>query len=419
MYKSRTLTNGIRIVTEYIPHVRSVTLGVWIHTGSRNETKDNSGISHFIEHMLFKGTKNRTAKQIAERIDEVGGHLNAFTGKEYTCYYTKTLDTHLHFAVEILADMLLQSNVDSKDIDIEKNVILEEINMYEDAPEELVHDIFSETTWAGDSLAYPILGTKSSLEKIDRREILQYMNHHYTPANIVISVAGNFDFDTVVNWIDEKFGYLNAKQYKKSEYQDIDFNTKISYKNKDIEQTHLCMGFDGIVQGDDKIYELLVINTLLGGGMSSRLFQKIREERGLAYSVYSYPASYKKAGLFAIYAGMNPSQMPEVIKLICEEIMMLKQDKITEKELKKAKEQLKGNYILGLESTSSRMNSIGKSALLLNKIRTPDEIVDMINAITIHSVSDVIDKVFDTKKVSAAVVGAIQKDMDIKKWICF
>ena len=419
MYKTKTLKNGIRIVTEHIPHVRSASLGVWIHTGSRNETNYNNGISHFIEHMLFKGTANRTAKQIAESIDEVGGHLNAFTAKEYTCYYTKTLDTHLHFAIEILSDMLLHSKINSKDIAVEKNVILEEINMYEDAPDELVHDILSETTWAGNSLAYPILGKKQSLENMGRDEIIAYMQQYYIPSNMVISVAGNFDYDSVIMWIEEKFGQLKDPNQPKSDYAKTGFNAQISYKNKDIEQTHLCMAFEGIPQGDNRIYDLLVINTLLGGGMSARLFQKIREEKGLAYSVYSYPAAYKDAGLFTIYAGMNPSQMREVIKLICEEIMILKRDKITENELNKAKEQLKGNYILGLESTSSRMNSIGKSELLLKKIRTPDEIIDLINAITIKSVSDVIDKVFEPKKLSAAVVGAVQKELDIQEWICF
>ncbi|MDK2798527.1 MAG: hypothetical protein PWQ70_146 [Clostridiales bacterium] len=417
MYKTQTLKNGVRVVSEYIPYVRSVSLGVWVRTGSRSECKKNNGISHFIEHMLFKGTTSRTAKDIAESIDCIGGQLNAFTGKEYTCFYTKTLDTHLDIAIDVLSDMLFSSRIDQRDIDVERKVILEEINMYEDSPEELVHDILSELVWAGDSLGYPILGTSESLNLINRQEILDYIYNNYTPENIVIAIAGNFDYTKTIDLIDSKFGNWNTNNHDQCNYTVTNFNSDIIVKFKETEQAHICIGFEGIEQGDDSIYDLLVVNTIFGGGMSSRLFQKIREEKGLAYSVYSYPSSYQKAGLFTIYAGMNPSQLNEVVKLIFEEIHVLTQNKIKEEELNKAKEQLKGNYILGLESTSSRMNSIGRSELLLNKIRTPDEILDRINLITVESVSNIIDRIFESKKIGVSVVGTIDKDLDFKKLI--
>ncbi|MDK2810177.1 MAG: hypothetical protein PWR27_886 [Petroclostridium sp.] len=417
MYKLHTLKNGVRVVSEYIPYVRSVSLGIWIGTGSRSESKKNNGISHFIEHMLFKGTVNRTAKDIAESIDCIGGQLNAFTGKEYTCFYTKTLDTHLDIAIDVLSDMLFNSKIDQNDIDIERKVILEEINMYEDSPEELVHDILSEVIWAGNPLGYPILGTGESLNQINREEILSYMRDNYTPANTVIAIAGNFDYEKTMDLISNKFEKWKVENNKQSVYSETKFNNDIIFRFKDTEQAHICIGFQGIEQGDDSIYDLLVINNIFGGGMSSRLFQKIREEKGLAYSVYSYPSSYQKAGLFTIYAGMNPSQISEVVKLIFEEINLLNKNKIAEEELIKAKEQLKGNYILGLESTSSRMNSIGKSELLLRKIRTPDEILDRINLITVETVSNMIDRIFSNKNISISVVGTIDENLDLKKLI--
>ncbi|WHH58986.1 pitrilysin family protein [Petroclostridium sp. X23] len=417
MYKLHALANGVRIVSEYIPYVRSVSLGIWVGNGSRREDKKNNGISHFIEHMLFKGTTNRSAKDIAESIDCIGGQLNAFTGKESTCFYTKTLDTHIDIAIDVLSDMFFNSKISQSDIDVERKVIMEEINMYEDSPEELVHDILSETIWSADPLGYPILGTGESLQQINRDEISKYMENNYTPSNTVIAIAGNFDYDKVIDLLSKKFENWKNINNIGSNYKETNFNSDIVVKHKDTEQAHLCVGFEGIQQGNDSIYELLVVNTIFGGGMSSRLFQKIREEKGLAYSVYSYPSSYQNAGLFAIYAGMNPSQISEVVKLIFAEVDCLNKNKITKEELDKAKEQLKGNYILGLESTSSRMNSIGKSELLLKQIKTPDQILKRINDITIESVSDIIQKVFDNKNISISAVGTIPDDIVFEKFI--
>lgn len=417
MLKRITLDNGLRIVCEKIPYVRSVSLGIWVGTGSRNENNDNNGISHFIEHMLFKGTKNRSAKEIAESIDNIGGQLNAFTGKECTCYYTKTLDSHIDIAVDVLSDMLFNSNLSQKDIDLERKVILEEIGMYEDSPEELVHDIFSETVWNGNSLGYPILGTRECLDKVDKALINDYMNNYYTSNNSVISVAGNFDDEKLEEILKTHFSTWKASSAPVVSFDEAEFKNDIKLKEKDTEQVHICMGYKGIEHGNDRLYTLLAVNNIFGGGMSSRLFQRIREEKGLVYSIYSYPSSYKNAGLFTIYAGMNPEHMETVIELVKEEVELLVSKGITKDILEKSKEQLKGSYILGLESTSSRMNSIGKAELMLGRIFTPEEVLKRIDAISMDVVEEVLSTVFDTDKISFSAVGNIKKDIDFEKMI--
>jgi predicted Zn-dependent peptidase len=417
MFKRITLDNGVRIVCEKIPYVRSVSVGIWVGTGSRSETRENNGISHFIEHMLFKGTEKRTAKQIAESIDNIGGQINAFTGKECTCYYTKTLDTHIENAVEVLADMFFHSRFSQKDIDVEKKVILEEIGMYEDSPEELVHDILSETVWNDNSLGYPILGTQDSLKGIDPDMIRRYMDSSYTPHNSVISVAGNFDEEKLVELLTRYFSGWKAGSRQETIYHPAQFISNTRIKEKETEQVHVCMGFKGIEHGNDRLYTLLAVNNIFGGGMSSRLFQKIREEKGLVYSIYSYPSSYQNAGLFTIYAGMNPEHLPKVVELVTQEIREIRKTRISPEELEKSKEQLKGNYILGLESTSSRMNSIGKSELLLGRIYSPEEVLQKIDGIDMETVTEIIDRIFDMSSISYSAVGNIKKDFDFKSLI--
>jgi len=414
MLKKVTLDNGLRIVSEKIPYVRSVSIGIWVGAGSRNENEMNNGISHFIEHMLFKGTERRSAKEIAESIDNIGGQLNAFTGKECTCYYTKTLDSHIDIAVDVLADMLFNSKFLEKDIDIEKKVILEEIGMYEDSPEELVHDLLAEASWDGNPLGYPILGNQRCLQNISRQSIGEYMRDNYTPSNCVVSVAGNFEDERLVDLLSRYFNDWKTENRSPGGYGRVEFKAQTRLKEKDTEQVHICLGFNGIEHGDDKLYTLLAINNVFGGGMSSRLFQKIREEQGLVYSIYSYPSSYKNVGLFTIYAGMNPEHLPTVVRLIADEIKNIKKDGIKEEDLNKSKEQLKGNYILGLESTSSRMNSIGKSELLLGYINTHEEILDKIDRIDMDSVVEVLESVFDLDNVSFSAVGNIKEDIDLK-----
>lgn len=417
MFKRTILDNGVRIVCERIPYVRSVSIGIWVGTGSRNENKADNGISHFIEHMLFKGTAKRSAREIAQSIDNIGGQINAFTGKECTCYYTKTLDSHMDIALEVLADMFFNSKFSKKDIDVERKVILEEIGMYQDSPEELVHDILSETVWEGDSLGYPILGTQECLNNIKRGNITNYIERNYLPANTVISVAGNYDENKLMDMITGLFKDWRPQKPEMPEIDKVSFKPNSKLKDKDIEQVHLCLGFEGVEHGNDNIYTILAINNIFGGGMSSRLFQKIREEKGLVYSIYSYPSSYRNTGLFTIYGGMNPEHVDMVMSLIVEEIRKLKKKGLSKDELEKSKEQLKGNYILGLESTSSRMNSIGKSELMLQRIYSPDEILKKIDGISMDSAVEMIERVFNLKKVGFSAVGNFKKNIDINEFI--
>ena len=416
MFEKRVLSNGLRLVFEKIPHVKSITIGIWVGTGSRSETVHNNGTSHFIEHMLFKGTKNRTAKEIAESIDNIGGQLNAFTGKECTCFYARTLDSHIDTAVEVLADMLFNSKYVDKDIKLEKKVVLEEIGMYEDSPEDLVHDILSAISWQNNALTYPILGTNKSVNKISRESIIEYMSQNYVANNAVVSVAGNFDTEHIIGLVEKYFGRWN-KGNNKICFDKAEFLPNTKVKEKETEQAHLCVGLNGLEHGDERLYALIAVNNIFGGGMSSRLFQKIRENKGLVYSIYSYPTSYKDAGLFTIYAGMNPANLQEVLKLIKNEIKLLCKKGLSDDEINRSKEQLKGNYILGLESTSSRMNSIGKSELILGKIYTPEEILKKIDNVNKNVIDEVINTIFDKEETSLSIVGNISKDIDFSKII--
>ncbi|NLV35225.1 MAG: insulinase family protein [Clostridiaceae bacterium] len=410
MIKKFTLKNGVRVVCENIPYVRSVSTGVWVRTGSRNENTLNNGVSHFIEHMLFKGTKSRSAEEIAKSIDNIGGQINAFTGKECTCYYVKTLDEHIEIAMDVLSDMLYNSVFATSDITLEKQVILEEIGMYEDSPEDLVHDILSETVWKGSAIGFPILGTKKSLRRLNRKTINAYMMERYTPDNMVISIAGNFDENKLEEMLESYFNKENVEQKPEKAADNVEFRPEVSVREKETEQVHICIGFEGIRNGDDSLYSLLAVNNIFGGGMSSRLFQKIREKRGLVYSVYSYPTVYNDAGLFTIYAGMKPENLKEVINLVYDEVSLMLNKGISKNELDKSKEQLKGNYILGLESTSSRMSSIGKSELLLGYIRTTDEILNMIESITMEGIEQIITSVFNLDRKGISIVGNVRQD---------
>jgi len=404
MYIKHKLDNGVRIVAEEIKYVNSVSIGIWVKVGSRNEDEGNNGISHFIEHMLFKGTKNRTAKEIAGTIDKIGGQLNAFTAKECTCFYAKVLDTHFDIALDILSDMFFNSTFSENEIEKEKGVVLEEIGMYEDSPEDLVHDIFNQSVWSKNPLGIPILGTEETLKAIKRQDIIDYIDCNYTPENIVISVVGNFDKEHVLSEIEKVFSKHKASKKDKVIINEPVFTPIYKHKEKNTEQAHLCIGFKGFELSNKYTYPLLVLNNIFGGAMSSRLFQKIREEKGLAYSVFSYPSSYTDCGILSIYAGMKPNQLDYVIELIIEEINQIKANGISEEELYDSKEQIKGSYILGLESTSGRMNSIGKSELLLDKIYSPKEIIELIDAVTMDEINHVINLVFNIEEMGAAII---------------
>ncbi|WP_449540057.1 M16 family metallopeptidase [Ferdinandcohnia sp. Marseille-Q9671] len=402
MIKKYTCQNGVRIVLENIPTVRSVAIGVWIGTGSRNETPENNGISHFLEHMFFKGTKTRTAREIAESFDSIGGQVNAFTSKEYTCYYAKVLDEHANYALDVLADMFFHSTFDEEELKKEKNVVLEEIKMYEDTPDDIVHDLLSKATYENHPLGYPILGTEETLETFNGDMLRQYMNESYIPENVVISIAGNID-ETFISKVENHFGSYSTNHINKS-IEKPSFHTNKITRKKETEQAHLCLGFNGLQIGDKNVYDLIVLNNILGGGMSSRLFQDVREQKGLAYSVFSYHSSYKDTGMLTVYGGTGSKQLNLLFETIQETLVKLKQEGITEKELKNSKEQMKGSLMLSLESTNSRMSRNGKNELLLKRHKSLDEIIDEINEVTENSVNDMSKQIF-TNDFSLALIG--------------
>ncbi|WP_044746883.1 M16 family metallopeptidase [Bacillus alveayuensis] len=392
MIKKYTCQNGVRIVLESIPTVRSVAIGLWIGTGSRNENDKNNGVSHFLEHMFFKGTKTRSAREIAEAFDRIGGQVNAFTSKEYTCYYAKVLDDHASFALEVLADMFFHSVFDQEELQKEKNVVLEEIKMYEDTPDDIVHDLLSKAVYGSHPLGYPILGTEETLETFTGDSLREYMEKHYTPDNIVISVAGNIS-ETFIKEIEKWFGHFESA-YRKREYEKPTFHDHKIARKKDTEQAHLCIGFHGLKVGHEDIYSLIVLNNILGGSMSSRLFQEVREERGLAYSIFSYHSSYEDNGMLTIYGGTGKEQLDVLFDTIQSTLQKLKKEGISEKELINSKEQIKGNLMLSLESTNSRMSRNGKNELLLRSHRSLDEMIEKINEVNRESIHKIIEHTF-------------------------
>ncbi|WP_139488934.1 M16 family metallopeptidase [Brevibacillus dissolubilis] len=392
MIQRYTCPNGLRIVTEKIPTVRSVALGVWVGTGSKFENDRINGISHFLEHMFFKGTTSRSAKEIAESFDEIGGNVNAFTSKEYTCYYARVLDQHADLALDILSDMYFNSTFDSDELEKEKNVVIEEISMYQDTPDDLVHDLIAEASYGNHPLGYTILGTEEVLRSLTRQDLLTYIDQRYLPSNTVITVAGNFD-EALIEAIKQKFStYTRAGQ--PVEVGKPEFAGKTILHHKATEQAHLCMAFPGFQVGHKDIYSLIILNNILGGSMSSRLFQEVREERGLAYSVYSYHSSYKEAGTFNIYTGTAPEHASQVFDIVTQVLHDVTNNGITPRELNKGKEQLKGSLMLSLESTNSRMNRLGKNELLLGHHLTLDEITARIDDVTNESVHRVAQSIF-------------------------
>ncbi|MRG85349.1 M16 family metallopeptidase [Salinibacillus xinjiangensis] len=401
MVKKYTCKNGLRIVLEEIPTVRSVSIGVWVLAGSRNETNKNNGISHFIEHMMFKGTENRSAREIAESFDAIGGQVNAFTSKEYTCYYAKVLDTHASYALEILGDMFFNSTFQTDEMEREKKVVYEEIKMYEDTPDDIVHDLLSRASFGKHPLGYPILGTEETLHSFTPEDLRDYMDHNYGPDNVVISVAGNVD-ESFFKEVEKLFGSYETNK-ESHRYNEPTFITEHINRKKETEQAHLCLGYSGLPLGAEDIYSLVVVNNVLGGSMSSRLFQEVRESKGLAYSVFSYHSSFLDNGLLTIYGGTGSDQLEVLKETIDDTVDELAKDGLTDKELKNSKEQLKGNLMLGLESTNSRMSRNGKNELLLKRHRTLDEVVEQIDAVHHDSVQNIIQKVFQ-KPYSSALI---------------
>lgn len=406
MYEFRTLQNGIRVVAEKIDYLKSVSIGVWVGNGSRHEMREENGISHFIEHMLFKGTNRREAVEIARAIDDVGGQINAFTAREYTCFYTKTLDAHAPVAMDVLSDMLFNSRLSAEDMDKERRVIYEEISLYEDSPEDLVYDLLSAAAWGDTSMGRTILGTQDTLQNITPQIMRNYMKTHYTKKNMIISVSGNYG-EGFFDLLEEYFGNYELAGNDIILPEAV-YSSSNLVKTKDIEQVQLVAGFNGIDVMDESAYSLLVFNNVFGSGMSSRLFQNIREKLGLVYSVYAGHSAYINTGIFDISAGMNPDNVERVAELISKEIKRVKSEKLSAEEVERAKEQLKGSYILSCESTGARMQGAGRSLLLNKPIRTQEEALEKINEVTSDTVAEIIDRVLDTDTLSVAAVGPIE-----------
>ena len=403
MFDQITLPSGLRVVGERLDSVRSCTVGCWVKVGSMNEAPEENGLSHFIEHMVFKGTKNRCAREIAEEMDMVGGQLNAFTSKECTCYYAKVIDTDLRLAVDILSDLALRPTFDEKELQKERGVVLEEIAMVEDTPEDLVHELLCDVQYSG-SLRCPILGTSKLIKGDTRDDVVRYWQRHYVPQNMVLAIAGNYDWDAFLTLVNEFFNEFPNQQGKEAPFVPQSFLSGRKARAKDTEQLHICMGFPGVPAESDELYALSVFNNALGGGMSSRLFQRIREELGMAYSVYTYSSSYRGLGSFVVYAGTSPDNAKTVIDEMRQQMKLFVDKGLTDKEFQSAKAQLRGGYVLGLESSSGRMQSIGRGLLLLGRTRQPEETLAKIEAVTKDDVMAIAARVLGAKP-SASIVG--------------
>lgn len=385
MVKTKKLNCGTTVIMEKTDYVQSAALGIWIKAGAADENDDVSGVSHFIEHMMFKGTDKRTAKQIASDVDKIGGMFNAFTGKEATCYYIKTLSSNIYKGAEILLDMLTGSKFDPEEMDKERQVIFEEIKMVKDSPDDDVYDTISELVSSGNPLGRSILGTQESLAGITREKMLSYLNDKYARDSIVIAVSGNFDEEKILELFEGKLDKLKAEKVIEP-FELKPYKASYDVKVKDIEQTHICLAAPGVSLGDDMYYSFVLMNSIFGGSMSSRLFQNIREEKGLAYSVCSMNAFSSYWGFFSIYAGVAHEKVKDTIEAIKNELDALKNKGVTSEELMMAKEQVKSSYIFGLENINSRMFSIGKNELLLGRVFKPEEVLESFDKVTLEDI---------------------------------
>ncbi len=414
------LGNGARLVAEDIPYVKSAAVGIYIKVGSRYESPRLAGASHFIEHMLFKGTPDRTARDIAESMEMMGGQLNAYTSKEYTCFYARTLDEDIYTAVDILIDMVFNSLLSPSDFEVERQVIIEEINMYEDSPDELIHDMFARKFWEGHNLGNSILGTTESIEAMDRKELYNYYRQYYVPGNMIISVAGNVDPLRVKDYLEEKLEQYGGPVPAGIQVPPVLNLPFIQLVPKDVEQLQICLGLPGLSHHDEDRFTLNVMNSILGGGMSSRLFQKLREELGLAYSVYSYPASYSDTGMFSIYTGTNPNRIDEFCHNLHEQIRMFAEQGVTDEEVSRTQKLMKSSLSLGLESVMNRMTRIGKAVMMYDYIMTPEEVIDRIYAVDAGMVKGMAESLFEGQPFSVAAIGSeevlSEVEQELARW---
>jgi predicted Zn-dependent peptidase len=402
------LANGVRVITEPMPHVRSVSVGIWICTGSRREIGEQNGLSHFIEHMLFKGSTKRSAEDIARSVDSIGGNLDAFTAKELVCFNTKVLDEHLSLVFDVLADLVLHPLFREEDIEREKGVILEEIKMEADSPDYLVHEIFSANFWKGHPLGKPILGTRETVKRFDREAVHAHYSEVYAPSNLVVTAAGNLTHGRLVDLAREYFESLPPGAPPPAEVAPIP-HARIALRNKkQLEQVHLCLGVPSYPLPHQERFACYVLNTVLGGGMSSRLFQNIRERQGLAYAVFSELNPYRDTGCLSIYAGTSLENAPKVVASIVKEFRQLKEQCLGDEELRRAKDHLKGSLMLSLESTSSRMSNLARQEIYFGRFFTLDELVESIESVTAADVQRIALTFFDSRQIALTVLGSLE-----------
>jgi predicted Zn-dependent peptidase len=414
IYHRTILENNIRIISEKTSHVRSVSLGVWINVGSRNEKPSEYGVSHFIEHMHFKGTKKRSAKDIAVALESLGGSLNAFTGREQTCYYVRILDEHLLVAVDVLSDILKNSLILEADFEKERKVILEELKDIEDTPSDSVHDILMQTIWPKQALGQPIIGTKKSVSQLTRRQLLDYLKNNYCNSNVVIAACGNLEHKALVDMVKKHFRFYPPKSNLAEGRSPLAVKSNFKITPKDCSQTHICLGVSGYAYNTNKRYAALILSDILGGGMSSRLFQSIREDLGLAYSIYSFIDFFKDIGVFGIYLATDKNQTIEAIHSVLDQIKKFKTKKLSAQELRQTKYQLKGNLMLNLESTSSQMTRLARNELYLNKHISLDQTLNSINRVKTGEIFNMANKLFDKNNFCLAILGPVDEGITKK-----
>lgn len=413
------LPNGLIVLTERMDHLRSVAMGVWIKSGSRGEAAETNGISHFVEHMVFKGTRNRSAQLIAREMDSIGGNLDAFTGKETICFNVKSLADHVPVALDVLADLVLNPVFASGDIERERGVILEEIKIDEDNPDVLVHELFTQSFWKDHPLGKPILGTTDTVARLDQAKLLDYHIGRFHAGNMVFSAAGNLDHDQFVEAVADKFNALHDGQ-PLSELPAPQSSARILLKNKKaLEQVQICLGVPSPPITDSNRYATLILNTVLGGGMSSRLFQTIREERGMAYSVFSDLSPYRDTGTLCVYAGTSAGKALECIDLVMNEFRKLKDQPLTPEELTRAKDQLKGNILMGLESSNSRMANLARQEIYFGQFFSADEIIARIEAVQASEIQAMAQRLFDPDKIAVTLLGRLDGiKLNRQKLVC-
>lgn len=406
MFTKRHLDNGIPVVMEQLKNFRSVILGVWVKVGSRNEIPEKSGISHFLEHMFFKGTKKRTPTDISIDIDSLGGDLNAFTSRESTAFYVKVLDEYIDKGIELLSDIFLHSTFAEEELEKEKGVIKEEIKLVEDTPDDYIHDLFSKTVWGDVGLGQPVLGRRDTIKAITRDDLINHVRKYYGTTDTVVACAGNFEPDRVVNLLNHHLGGLRRGSEPEM-FSPPAFKSEIAVYPKDLSETHICFGVEGLPYASEQRYILAILNSILGSSVSSRLFQEIREKKGYAYSIYSFASSYKDAGLWAVYAGTGRKRAVTVTELIVKEMKGL-YETVSDVELRRAKDQLKGNLVLGLESTSSRMQSIARQEMYYGRYFSQKEIMKEIESVTLRQVKDLSCRLINQGRMSLTVFGRVK-----------